>query len=149
MCSCLENSRDRGAWWAIVHGFAKSGTWLRDQTFLLSFVCPSSTQESLKRSPLCTHKGIATTPGFVNKGWRYVKYFRECLYIYWIMLTLPISFIIPFILINKPPVSPLKTHFSFRLQKVAKPLILMKHKDTQSTTTGQWSAFWLNTWEYL
>ena len=26
--SCLENSTDRGVWWAIVHGFAKSWTWL-------------------------------------------------------------------------------------------------------------------------
>ena len=24
--SCLENSNDRGAWWAIVHGLAKSQT---------------------------------------------------------------------------------------------------------------------------
>ena len=24
--SCLENSRDRGAWWAIVHGVTKSQT---------------------------------------------------------------------------------------------------------------------------
>ena len=24
--SCLENPMDRGAWWAIVHGFAKSQT---------------------------------------------------------------------------------------------------------------------------
>ena len=28
--SCLENSMDRGAWWAIVHGVAKSWTRLRD-----------------------------------------------------------------------------------------------------------------------
>ena len=28
---CLENSMDRGAWWAIVHGVAKSQTWLSDQ----------------------------------------------------------------------------------------------------------------------
>ena len=26
--SCLENSIDRGAWWATVHGVAKSQTWL-------------------------------------------------------------------------------------------------------------------------
>ena len=26
--SCLMNSMDRGAWWAIVHGVAKSWTWL-------------------------------------------------------------------------------------------------------------------------
>ena len=24
--SCLKNSVDRGTWWAVVHGFAKSGT---------------------------------------------------------------------------------------------------------------------------
>ena len=28
--SCLDNSMDRGAWWAIVHGAAKSWTWLSD-----------------------------------------------------------------------------------------------------------------------
>ena len=28
--SCLENSMDRGAWWAIVHGIAKSWTRLSD-----------------------------------------------------------------------------------------------------------------------
>ena len=27
-CSCLENPRDRGAWWATVHGVAKSQTRL-------------------------------------------------------------------------------------------------------------------------
>ena len=26
--SCLENPMDRGAWWAIVQGIAKSRTWL-------------------------------------------------------------------------------------------------------------------------
>ena len=28
--SCLENSKDRGSWWATVHGVAKSRTWLSD-----------------------------------------------------------------------------------------------------------------------
>ena len=28
--SCLENSMDRGAWWATVHGIPKSWTGLRD-----------------------------------------------------------------------------------------------------------------------
>ena len=31
--SCLENAMDGGAWWAAVHGVAKSRTWLRDITF--------------------------------------------------------------------------------------------------------------------
>ena len=29
-CSCLENSMDRGAWWATVHGVAKSQTRLNN-----------------------------------------------------------------------------------------------------------------------
>ena len=33
--SCLENPMDRGAWWAILHGVAKSQTWLSDFTFFL------------------------------------------------------------------------------------------------------------------
>jgi len=32
-CSCLENPRDGGAWWATVHGFAKNWTWLSDYHF--------------------------------------------------------------------------------------------------------------------
>ena len=31
--SCLENFMDGGAWWAIVHGVAKSWTRLSDFTF--------------------------------------------------------------------------------------------------------------------
>ena len=31
--SCLENPMDRGAWWAAVHGIAKSGARLSDFTF--------------------------------------------------------------------------------------------------------------------
>ena len=27
-CSCLKNSRDRGAWWATVHGVTEGQTWL-------------------------------------------------------------------------------------------------------------------------
>ena len=27
-CSCLENPRDRGAWWAAVYGVTQSRTWL-------------------------------------------------------------------------------------------------------------------------
>ena len=31
--SCLENPMDGGAWWAAVHGVAKSRAWLSDFTF--------------------------------------------------------------------------------------------------------------------
>ena len=35
--SCLENPMDRGAWWAAVHGVAKSLTRLSNFTFSLHF----------------------------------------------------------------------------------------------------------------
>ena len=35
--SCLENPMDRGAWWAAVHGVAKSWTGLSDFTFTFHF----------------------------------------------------------------------------------------------------------------
>ena len=35
--SCLENPMDRGAWWGIVHGVAKSWTRLSDFTFTCHF----------------------------------------------------------------------------------------------------------------
>ena len=41
--SCLENRMDRGAWWATVHGVAKSWTRLSDLTYLLTYLtCPRS-----------------------------------------------------------------------------------------------------------
>ena len=33
--SCLENSMDRGAWWAPVHSIAKSRTRLNDFSFFM------------------------------------------------------------------------------------------------------------------
>ena len=35
--SCLENPMDGGAWWAAVHGVAKSQRQLRDFTFTFHF----------------------------------------------------------------------------------------------------------------
>ena len=36
--SCLENSMDGGAWWATVHGVAKSRTRLIDFTFTFHYL---------------------------------------------------------------------------------------------------------------
>ena len=36
-CSCLENPRDRGAWWAAVYGVAQSRTRLSNFTFTFHF----------------------------------------------------------------------------------------------------------------
>ena len=38
--SCLENPRDRGAWWAAVHGVAKSWTRLKRLSSSSSSICP-------------------------------------------------------------------------------------------------------------
>ena len=35
--SCLESPMDGGAWWAAVHGVAKSQTWLSDFAFTFHF----------------------------------------------------------------------------------------------------------------
>ena len=35
--SCLENPLDEGAWWAAVHGVAKSQIWLSNFTFTFHF----------------------------------------------------------------------------------------------------------------
>ena len=51
-CSCLENPMDGGAWWAIVHGVAKSRKRLSDLTNFLCDVlvgspcCPRDSQDS-------------------------------------------------------------------------------------------------------
>ena len=37
-CSCLENPMDRGAWWAAVHGVAKSRVQLSTHTFIYVFI---------------------------------------------------------------------------------------------------------------
>ena len=37
--SCLENPMDGGAWWAAVHGVAKSRTQLSDFNFTFSLSC--------------------------------------------------------------------------------------------------------------
>ena len=38
-CSCLENPMDGGAWWATVHGVAKSLTRLERLHFHFHFIC--------------------------------------------------------------------------------------------------------------
>ena len=38
-CSCLENPRDRGAWWAAVYGVAQSRPWLKRLSSSSSCLC--------------------------------------------------------------------------------------------------------------
>ena len=51
--SCLENSMDRGARWAAVHGVAKSRTWLSD--YFHSFILPGTKiPHAMEQRSLCT-----------------------------------------------------------------------------------------------
>ena len=43
--SCLENSMDGGAWWATVHGVAKSWTQLSNFTFTFSLISKTKIEE--------------------------------------------------------------------------------------------------------
>ena len=46
-CSCLENPRDRGAWWASVYGNAQSRTWLKQLSSSSSNRLPNTGKHQL------------------------------------------------------------------------------------------------------
>ena len=52
-CSCLENPRDRGAWWAAVYGVAESQTRLK---CLSSKIALSKCNKEMKLSEICHKK---------------------------------------------------------------------------------------------
>ena len=49
--SCLGNPMDRGAWWATVHGVAKSQTWLSTHACMHSTILILSVYRFLNTSP--------------------------------------------------------------------------------------------------
>ena len=57
-CSCLENPRDGGAWWAAVYGVAQSRTWLKQFCF---------SQWKLPISSLIRHHCNPKFCGFSNR----------------------------------------------------------------------------------
>ena len=59
-CSCLENPRDRGAWWAAVYGVAQSRTQLKwlSSSRVLSRV--KTTAWSIRQSVILKHKEPAS-----------------------------------------------------------------------------------------
>ena len=78
--SCLENAMDGGAWWATVHGVAKSQTRLSDLTnflYQLDFPCGSAGKESAHNAgDLGSVPGLGRSPGegkgypLQYSGWR-------------------------------------------------------------------------------
>ena len=64
-CSCLENPRDRGAWWAAVYGFAQSRTRLKR---LSSSSSSSSNSDRLRyflNLELCPAKNLEIIQGLL------------------------------------------------------------------------------------
>ena len=71
-CSCLENPRDGGAWWAAVYGVAQSRTWLKrlSSTSMASNILDSLTHIVIRRSVLtaAVHTPKPTTVLFQDTG---------------------------------------------------------------------------------
>ena len=69
--SCLENSMDSGAWWAIVHGFAKSWTPLGNSYFHFIFTL-------VQRSQFHLDEWNSVIGGFkieqIRKKWSILKF---------------------------------------------------------------------------
>ena len=57
-CSCLENPMDGGAWWAAVHGVAKSRTRLSNFTFTFHF--------HASEKEMATHSSVLLA---ASQGW--------------------------------------------------------------------------------
>ena len=63
-CSCLESPMDEGAWWAAVHGVAKSRVRLSDFTFTFTFHFHALEKE------MATHSSVLAwrIPGMAEPG---------------------------------------------------------------------------------
>ena len=65
---CLENSMDGGAWWAAVHGVAKSRTWLSDFTFTLHFHATGEEMATHSSVPVWRIPGTREPGGLPSMG---------------------------------------------------------------------------------
>ena len=67
-CSCLENPMDGGAWWAAVHGVAKSQTRLSNFTFTFHF--PALEKEMATHSSVLAWRvlGMGEPDGLPSMG---------------------------------------------------------------------------------
>ena len=72
--SCLETPMDRGAWWAAVHGVAKSQTRLSDFTFTFHF--PALEKEMATHSSVlaCRIPGTGEPGGLPSLGLHRVRH---------------------------------------------------------------------------
>ena len=73
-CSCLENPMDRGAWWAAVHGVAKSRTWLSNFTFTFHFHALEKEMATHSSVLACRIPGTVEPGGLLSVGLHWVKH---------------------------------------------------------------------------
>ena len=72
--SCLENTMGRRAWWAAVHGVAKSRTRLRDFTFTFHFHTLGKEMATHSRVLVWRIPGMGEPGGLPSMGSHRVKY---------------------------------------------------------------------------
>ena len=72
--SCLENPMDRGAWWAAVHGVAKS--WARLSNFTFTFLFHALEKEMATHSSVLAWRipGTGEAGGLPSLGSRRVRH---------------------------------------------------------------------------
>ena len=66
--SCLENPMDARAWYAAVHGVAKSRTWLSDFTFTFHFHALEKEMATHSRILACRIPGMGEPGGLPSMG---------------------------------------------------------------------------------
>ena len=69
--SCLENPMDGGAWWAAIHGIAKSRTQLSDFTFTFHF---HALEKEMAQCPCLENPGKGEPGGLPSMGPHRVGY---------------------------------------------------------------------------
>ena len=79
-CSCLENRRDRGVWWAAVHGVARSRTWLSDLAAAAAEIIISQTKTKIPYD--ITYMESKTWHECIYKDWE--SGISKLVYIRWI-----------------------------------------------------------------
>ena len=67
-CSCLENPMEGGAWWATVHGVAKSRTQLSDFTFTFYFHALEKEMATHSSVPAWRIPGMGEPGGLPSMG---------------------------------------------------------------------------------
>ena len=108
--SCLENSMDRGAWWATVHGVTESWTRLGDWAHMHAMLPKAHLTSHSKMSG----SGWVTTPSWLSRSLRPFLYSSSVYYCHLFLISsasvinrslLLLSFILPILAWNVPLMS--------------------------------------------